>query len=447
MTVVGHREPGVSGTRDRGVPSAGAARRARDSDPLRGWLMALQRAAGNAAVSDLLASKASAPARRAAVQRCGPVPCDCSDGEREQHGDVSGTKPTVMRIAEGDFRTQLGSTGEQRVAIDALFANPTFAALMSYLRSCTATPKQDVGPLRLKVTPGLKAGGTERFGGYNPVTRTLEINPTKREHVSNPSELVDTIVHELIHAVDDLQPDCVAAGSGPAPLAGGGTAHAPSRADVAGTPEEARLMQEQGPGASDPCGEFIDINDAAQRMIVSVIQNDIAVSGVGRPTLTFVNTIIRDDPAAMAAFEGCRKSACSLPVAARNAAVGNCAAETIAKFIPPALQSALIPTRVRFEFNSHAIRAGDAETINLVALFLKAHPADKVNLVGHTDSKGSVDVNLKVGLQRANSVKSLLLAKGVPPAQIDSVTSVGAAGQISTKAADQFLDRRVEITL
>ena len=158
-----------------------------------------------------------------------------------------------MRLTESQFRTQLGSTGEQRVAIDTLFADPTFSALMTYLRTCTATPQQDVlGDLRLKVTPGLRIGGAERFGGYNPLTRTLEINPTKREHVSNPTELVDTIVHELIHAVDDLQPACVVAGSGPAPLAGGATATAPDRAAVAGTPEEARLMQEQARGRATP---------------------------------------------------------------------------------------------------------------------------------------------------------------------------------------------------
>jgi len=348
-------------------------------------------------------------------------------------------------LTEPQFRTQLGATGEQRVAIDALFANATFSALMSYLRTCAATPHQDVGPLRLKVTPGLKIGGTERFGGYNPVTATLEINPTKREHVANPTELVDTIVHELIHAVDDLQPACQAAGSGPAPLAGGATAVAPDRAAVAGTPEEARLMQEQGPGASDPCGEFIDINDAAQRMIVSVMNNNIVVSGVGRPTLTFVNTIIRDNPAAMTSFDACRKTACALPAARRNEAVGTCAAETIATFIPPALQTALLPTRVRFGHNSSTVSASEAETVRLVALFLKAHPAVTVNLVGHTDSTGSTATNLVVGQRRSDAVKAMLLAKGAPPAQIVSATSAGKAGPISTTPADQFLDRRVEI--
>ena len=86
------------------------------------------------------------------------------------------------------------------------------------------------------------------------------------------------------------------------------------------------------------------------------------------------------------------------------------------------------------------------ETLNLVALFLKAHPAVTVNLVGHTDPTGSDAVNIAVGQRRANAVKAALLAQGAPVAQIGSVTSAGEAGLISTTAADHFLDRRVEIS-
>ena len=43
------------------------------------------------------------------------------------------------------------------------------------------------------MTPGLKMRGVERFGGYFLGSHTLEINPTKPEHVANPEELVDTI--------------------------------------------------------------------------------------------------------------------------------------------------------------------------------------------------------------------------------------------------------------
>ena len=200
-------------------------------------------------------------------------------------------------------------------------------------------PAQDLGPLELKVTPGLKIGGVERYGGYNGGTRTLEINPTKPEHTANPAELVDTITHELIHAVDDLQADCKASGAKDAPLKGGATVSPPSRAAVAGTSDEAKLMQDPGPGASNPCDEFIDINAAAQQLIIGILRSNIAIAKVGRPTVTFVNEILRRDPKAMKAYERCRKSACKETDAdKRRIAMGACSESILTKFMPKALK-------------------------------------------------------------------------------------------------------------
>jgi outer membrane protein OmpA-like peptidoglycan-associated protein len=355
-------------------------------------------------------------------------------------------RATLRRLTEAEFRSQLGATPQQRAAIDALFSNVKFAALWDYLRSCTAAPHQDLGPLGLLVTPGLGLSeGVERFGGYDPKFRTLQINPTKPEHKANPTELVDTITHEVIHAEDDLQAACQAAGSGPAPLAGAATATDRFRAPVAGTPAEQHLEQIQGPGASDPCGEFIDINDAAQRMIIDILGSNVQSATVGRPTVTFVNVIIRNDPAAMTFYEACRSSGCALSGAARTHALADCASNTIARFIPPGLRSALLPARIHFDFGSHAVSSDDLATVDMVAIFLAAHPDVSVRLVGHTDPVGDPDFNLHLGQSRANAVQDQLLAKGVAAPQITSVTSVGAGGQLSTGPATHWQDRRVEI--
>jgi outer membrane protein OmpA-like peptidoglycan-associated protein len=395
------------------------------------------------------------------VQRCGGVACDCPEEERASNearapargiqrspvpGGGSAALPVVMRLSEGQFRAQLGATPQQRQAIDMLFANSTFAALWGYLRSCTAAPRQDLGPLGLRVTPGLRIGGVERFGGYDPVARTLEINPTKPEHQSNPTELVDTIVHELVHAVDDLQPDCVAAGSIPAPLGGAATSTLPSRAAVAGTPEEARLTREQGPGASNPCDEFIDINAAAQDMIVRILRDNVQLATVGRPTVTFLNVIIRRNPAALTAYETCRTAACrTAPGPARDRALNRCAAEIIARFIPPDLQPALLPARIHFDLGANVLRADDVPTADMVGMFLVAHPGVRVRLVGHTDPTGSASVNRRLGLRRAERVRSLLLAAGVDPRQILSVESRETRERLSSSAATHWMDRRVEV--
>ncbi len=66
--------------------------------------LSLQRSAGNQAVAGLLAAAAAAgtSVRAAAVrpplvQRCGPVPCDCSDEERETYDREHGTGSAVQR--------------------------------------------------------------------------------------------------------------------------------------------------------------------------------------------------------------------------------------------------------------------------------------------------------------------------------------------------------------
>ncbi|MCE8425198.1 MAG: DUF4157 domain-containing protein [Candidatus Methanoperedens sp.] len=356
--------------------------------------------------------------------------------------------PAFMLLTPAQFRARLSATSQERRAIDTLFANLTFLSLWNYLRMCKAVPHQDLGPLRLKVTPGLTIGGVERFGGYNRLTRTLEINPTKLEHLSNPTELVDTVVHELIHAVDDLQADCVASGSSPAPLGGAATETPPTRSAVAGTPAEATLMIELGPGASNPCEEFIDINKAAQQMIIQILVENIQVSRVGRPTVTFVNEILRRNPAAMSEYETCRGTACAKPTAnERRREVARCSTNIIGKFMPPDLSPALLPTRVYFDFGAHKLQPDSLETLHLVALFLMAHPATSVNLVGHTDPVGSTTFNLNLGHLRAEAVALELLKKGVDPKQIKSVASRGEMDRLSTNPATHWIDRRVEIKL
>ncbi|WP_286618680.1 DUF4157 domain-containing protein [Variovorax sp. J22R115] len=363
--------------------------------------------------------------------------------------DGRGARP--LALTEAAFRVGLGTTPEQAAAIDALFGNVEFSALWTYLRTCTATPTQDLGPLALAVTPGLTIGGTVRFGGYSGASRTLEINPTKPEHVSNPSELVDTVIHELIHAVFDLQGACTASGSGPAPLGGAATINPPTRAALAalaggtGAALDDALTHAVGPGASDPCGEFLDENAAAQQIIARVIQANIAVTHVGHPTLTFVNLIIRGNPAALSFYKACRSTACAVaPGPGRVTAITDCSQRTIANFIPPAMTPALLPARVDFDTNSRALRADARETLHLIALFLASHPGTTVNLTGRTDASGAIAANLALSRARAEAVKVFLLSEGVPAAQLGSVTSIGASGATHRGRAG-FAERSVEI--
>lgn len=240
----------------------------------------------------------------------------------------------VMRLTPADFRKQLGANANQKAATDSLYGNASFVALWNYMKSCKAAPTQDLGPLELKITPGLKIRGVERYGGYSPFSRTLEINPTKPEHAANPTELMDTVVHEFIHAVSDLEPECVKAGAKAAPLAGGATISPPALVDVKGTADEDKWLTEAGPGASNPCEEFIDINKAAQDMIVAILKENITKAKVGRPTITFVNDALRREPKALAEYKKCRDVACAHPAAAkRSKEIALCSEAILTKYV------------------------------------------------------------------------------------------------------------------
>jgi Domain of unknown function (DUF4157) len=286
--------------------------------------------------------------RGAAAILSTPIAIEPADSAHEQEAEsasasvMNGSRPitpspqrlALARLTPEKFKEDLGSTPDQKKAIAALFSDPKFISLWNYLRDCLAQPKSDLGPLSLEVTPGLAHSGAERFGSYRPSSRRLEINPTKSEHLSNPQELVDTITHEVIHAVSDLEGECVKAGAAASPLAGAATDRGPPLALVKGTADEDKFLKELGPGASNPCEEFMDLNSLAQQIIVSVIQGNIAATKVGKPTLTFVNDALRKNPAALAEYKICRDAACADPDGAkRTAKIAACSNDIITKFV------------------------------------------------------------------------------------------------------------------
>lgn len=65
-----------------------------------------------------------------------------------------------------------------------------------------------------------------------------------------------------------------------------------------------------------------------------------------------------------------------------------------------------------FDFDK-AILKGDLSKLRLIAQRLLDNPQTDVEIVGHTDSTGSVKYNQRLGLKRANSVKNWLVKQGV----------------------------------
>lgn len=106
-------------------------------------------------------------------------------------------------------------------------------------------------------------------------------------------------------------------------------------------------------------------------------------------------------------------------------------------------------TRIHFPYGSTS-KEDDAavdEYLNRLAGHLK-QSGQTAYIAGHTDMVGDRKSNLRLALGRANSIRDLLLAKGVPKNQLKCST-YGESKPLSTNdnPRGRYQNRRVEITV
>ena len=105
-----------------------------------------------------------------------------------------------------------------------------------------------------------------------------------------------------------------------------------------------------------------------------------------------------------------------------------------------------IPSDFSFDTGRAAIKPVMKPVLDEVARNLQTDV--RIEVVGHTDSTGSVAVNQPLSVERADAVRSYLAARGVPSQRV-SIDGVGAAQPIASNetAAGRAMNRRVEIFL
>lgn len=79
---------------------------------------------------------------------------------------------------------------------------------------------------------------------------------------------------------------------------------------------------------------------------------------------------------------------------------------------------------VYFDYNDATIRADSKAMLSHVALLLVKDPAQKLEVEGHCDVRGSTEYNLHLGERRARSVEKYLTTQGAKSEQI-SIISYG----------------------
>lgn len=77
---------------------------------------------------------------------------------------------------------------------------------------------------------------------------------------------------------------------------------------------------------------------------------------------------------------------------------------------------------IYFNYDSYELRASDQPALQADAAFLKSHSNTRFTLEGHCDERGSVEYNLALGENRANSVKQALVKLGVPASSIKTIS-------------------------
>ena len=101
---------------------------------------------------------------------------------------------------------------------------------------------------------------------------------------------------------------------------------------------------------------------------------------------------------------------------------------------------------VYFDFDSYSVKADAQPQIEAHAKFIKANPAAKVQLEGHTDERGGREYNLALGQKRAEAVRRSLGLLGVNDAQVEAVSYGKEKPAVEGNSESAFAqNRRVEI--
>ena len=78
--------------------------------------------------------------------------------------------------------------------------------------------------------------------------------------------------------------------------------------------------------------------------------------------------------------------------------------------------------RVFFEFDKSNLTSAARSTLDRQAAWLKQYPSVQIIVEGHADERGTREYNLALGERRANSAKEYLVAQGVDPERVRTIS-------------------------
>lgn len=114
--------------------------------------------------------------------------------------------------------------------------------------------------------------------------------------------------------------------------------------------------------------------------------------------------------------------------------------------VPAPAPLRLVLDDVNFDFDKASLRPEAYPKLDEAAESLKSWGDGKVEVAGHTDSRGSDAYNMDLSLRRAESVKNYLVNKGLPSDRL-VIKGYGESQPVADNATDEgrFQNRRVEL--
>ncbi len=108
-----------------------------------------------------------------------------------------------------------------------------------------------------------------------------------------------------------------------------------------------------------------------------------------------------------------------------------------------------VPEKVLFDFNQFILKPEAKEALSVVGDIIREHPAKKIVVTGYTDNVGSDAYNLKLSLQRAQSVADYLIYCEKVDPKLFRIEGKGKANPVTSNATEEgrAKNRRVEIRL
>ena len=91
------------------------------------------------------------------------------------------------------------------------------------------------------------------------------------------------------------------------------------------------------------------------------------------------------------------------------------------KLAPIKANESIVLNNVFFEFSSSELTSDSRSELSKLFNLLSNNPSIKVEIQGHTDSKGKKSFNKKLSQERAESVRKYLIKKGINPSRITAV--------------------------